>query len=142
MIIYFKDKNNESKNRYKKYKTLTTKLKSFVTLVIIATTSSSVKMRLKGIGLIVIPISSSTTCGLTIGDKVIYEFIINKNNKYKKQYQKDQQTIKFFNKFYRKCLQDNVIDKNEYESLIKQKLNLFNTHEYKNKSKIFSVIIN
>ena len=43
--------------------------------------------------------------------------IINENKKYKKQYGKDQQTIKLFDKLYRKSLQDNVIHKSEYESL-------------------------
>ena len=42
-----------------------------------------------------------------------------KNNKYKKQYKRDQQTIKSFGKLHRKSLEDNVIDKNEYESLCK-----------------------
>ena len=37
MITYFKDKNNKSKKKYKKHKTLTTILKSFDTFVIIAT---------------------------------------------------------------------------------------------------------
>ena len=49
MITYFKDKNNESKKRYKKYKTLTTKIKSIDTFVIIATTSSSITLSLSGI---------------------------------------------------------------------------------------------
>ena len=40
-----------------------------------------------------------------------------KYNKYKKQYEKHQQTIKSFDKLYRKSLQDNVIEKSEYESL-------------------------
>ena len=40
-----------------------------------------------------------------------------KQNKYKKLSEKDQQTIKYFDKLYRKSLQDNMIDKNEYESL-------------------------
>ena len=40
-----------------------------------------------------------------------------KYNKNKKQQQKDQQTIKCFDKLYRKMLQDNVINKNDYESL-------------------------
>ena len=43
--------------------------------------------------------------------------IIKKYNKYKKQYDTDQQTIKCFDKLYRKRLQDKVIDKNEYENL-------------------------
>ena len=40
-----------------------------------------------------------------------------KNNEYKKLYEKDQQTIKYFDKLYRKSLQDNITNKNEYESL-------------------------
>ena len=117
MILYFKDKNNKSKKKYKKYKTITTILKSFDTFVIIAITSSSITSSLTGIGLIIIPISTATACGLSIGNKVLYEIIINKNNKYKKQYEKDQQTIKSIDKLYRKSLQDNIIDKSEYESL-------------------------
>ena len=46
MVTYFKDKNNKSKKKYKNYKTMTTKLKSFDTIVIIATTSSSLSLSL------------------------------------------------------------------------------------------------
>ena len=83
MINYFKDKNNTSKKKNKKYKTLTTILKSFDTFAIIATTLS-----LTGIGLVVIPKSTASACALSIGNKVLYEVIINKYNKYKKQYKK------------------------------------------------------
>ena len=41
---------------------------------------------------------------------------MNKYRKYKKQYERDQQTIKSVHILYRKSLQDNVIDKREYES--------------------------
>ena len=117
MITFFRDKNNKSKKRYKNYKTITTILKSFDTFVIIATTSSSITLSLTGIGLVVIPLSTASACASSIGDKVLYEIIINKYKKYKKQYERDQQTIKSFDKLYRKSLQDNVIDKNEYKSL-------------------------
>ena len=117
MITYFKDKNNKSKKKYKKYKTITTILKSFDTLVIIATTSTSITLSLTGIGLIAIPISTATACGLSFSNKILYEIVVNKYNKYKKQYEKDQQTFKYFDKFYRKSLQVNVIDKSEYECL-------------------------
>ena len=40
-----------------------------------------------------------------------------KYNKYKKQYQKDEQTIKSFDKLYGKSVQGNVFDQNKYESL-------------------------
>ena len=71
MITYFKDKNNKSKKKFKKYETITTILKSFDTFVIIATTSSSINLSFTGIGLIVIPISTATACGLSIGNKVL-----------------------------------------------------------------------
>ena len=56
-----------------------------------------------------------------------------KYNKYNKQYQKHQQTNKSFDELYRRSLQDNLKDKNEYESLcnillniwMKQKINHF-----------------
>ena len=40
---------------------------------------------------------------------------MNKYNQYKKHYERDQQAIKSFDKLYRKPLQDNLIDKTEYE---------------------------
>ena len=97
MITYFKDKNNKSKQKYKKFKTLTTILKSFDTIVIIATASSSITLSLTRFGLIVIPISCSIACGLSITKKVLYEIVMQKYNKYKKLYEKDQKTIKSFN---------------------------------------------
>ena len=117
MITYFKDKNHKSKKKYKKYETMSTILKSVDTIVIIATTSGSISLSLTGFGLIVIPISCSVACGLSITNKVLYEIVMQKYNNYKKLYKKDQQTIKSFEKLYRKSLQDNMIDKNEYESL-------------------------
>ena len=133
MITYFKDKINKSKKKYKKYKTITTILKSFDTFVIIVTTSSSITLTFIGIGLIVIPILIASACALSIGNKVIYEIIINKYNKYKKLYEKYQQTNKFFKKLYRKPLQDNVIDKTEYESLC----NIFTKYVDENKNESF-----
>ena len=47
----------------------------------------------------------------------MYGIIIEKYNKYKRQNEKDQQTIKSFVNLYRKSVQNDVIDKNEYESL-------------------------
>ena len=96
---------------------ITTILKSFNTFVIIALTSSSITLSLTGIGLIVKPFSTATECGLSITNKVLYEIVMQKYNKYKKLYETDQQTTKSFDKLYRKSLQDNLIDKVEYESL-------------------------
>ena len=71
MIRYFKDENNKSKKNFKKYNLITTFLKSFDTVVIIATTSSSIALSVTGFGIIAIPISAATACGLSIGNKII-----------------------------------------------------------------------
>ena len=133
MITYFKHKNNKSKKKYKKYKTLTTILKSFDTIVIIATTSTSITLSVTGIGLIAIPDSTATACGLSITNKVLYEIVMQKYDKYKKQYERDQQTIKSFDKLYRKSLQDNIIDKTEYDCLC----NIFTKYIDENKNESF-----
>ena len=117
MIQYFKDKNNKSKKRYKNYKTLNTKLESVDSIVIIAATSTSITLSIIGFGLIILPVSASIACTLSLGNKVLHKIIINKYNKFKRHYERDQNTIKSFDKLCRKSLQDNVIDRTEYESL-------------------------
>ena len=124
---------------------ITSILKSIDTFVIIATTSSSYTLSLTGIG--VVAISNKLNCNSTImvyqlANKVKKEIILNKYNKYREQYHKDQELIKPFDNLYRISLRDNVIDKNEYESLcnifakylVEQKMNLFYKREHKNKS--------
>ena len=133
MIQYFKDKNNKSKKRYKNYKTLKTILESIDSIVIIAATSISIKLSVTGIGLIVLPISAGFACTLSLGNKILHKLIINKYNKYKKQYERDQNTIKPFDKLCRKSLQDNVIDKTEYES----SFNIFSKYINENKNESF-----
>ena len=133
MITYFKDKNHKSKKRYKKYKTLNTVLESIDSIIIIGATSTSITLSINGIGLIILPISASIACGLSLGNKILHKLIINKYNKYKKLYERDQKTIKSFDKLYRKLLQDNVIDKTEYDSLC----NIFTRYIYENKNESF-----
>ena len=98
MITFFKDKNNKSKKRYKSYSFLNTILESIDSIVIIAATTTSVTLSITGIGLIVLPISAGIACTLSLGNKVLHKLIINKYNKYKKQYEGDQQTIRSFDK--------------------------------------------
>ena len=116
MSTYFKDENYKSKKNQKN-ETITTIIRIFDAIVIVATTSGSITLSLSGIGLIVLPISSGILCGLTISNKILYQKVMQKYNRYKKQYEKDQQSIKSFDKLYRKSLQENVINKNEYECL-------------------------
>ena len=133
MIAYFKDKNNKSKKRYKNYKTLNTILESVDSIVIIAATSTSITLSVTGIGLIVLPISAGIACTLSLGNKILHKLIINKYNKYKKLYERDQNTIRSFDKLYRKSLQDNVIHKSEYDSLC----NIFTRYVDENKNESF-----
>ena len=133
MITYFKDKNNKSKKRYKNYKTLNTLLESIDSIVIIGATSTSISLSITGVGVIILPISAGIACTLSLGNKVLHKLIINKYNKYKKQYERDQNTIKSFDKLYRKSLQDNVIDKSENESLC----NIFTKYVDENKNESF-----
>ena len=78
MITYFKDKNHKSKKKYKKYKTLNTVLESVDSIVIIAATSTSITLSVTGMGLIILPISAGIACTLSLGNKVLHKFIINK----------------------------------------------------------------
>ena len=133
MITYFKDKNHKSKKRYKNHKTLITVLESVDSIVIIGATSTSITLSVTGFGLIILPISAGIACTLSLGNKVLHKLIINKYNKYKKQYERDQNTNKSFDKLYRKSLQDNVIDKTEYESLC----NIFTKYVDENKNESF-----
>ena len=133
MITYFKDKSKKPKKKYKNYKTLNTILESVDSIVIIAATSTSITLSVTGFGLVILPISAGIACGLSLGNKVLHKLIINKYNKYKKQYERDQQTNKSFDKIYRKSLQDNVIDKTEYNSLC----NIFTKYVDENKIESF-----
>ena len=146
MITYFKDKNHKSKKRYKKYKTLNTILESADSIVNIGATSTSKTLSITGFGSFTLPISAGNACTLSLGNKVLHILIINKYNKYKKQYERDQLTIKSFDKIYRKSLQDNVNVKTEYDSLcnnftknVDENENepFLIKHEYKNKIKLF-----
>ena len=133
MITYFKDKNNKSKKKYKNYKTLNTVLESVDSIVIIGATSTFITLSITGFGLIILPISAGIACTLSSGNKILPKLIINRYNKYKRQYERDQNSIKSFDKLYRKSLQDNVIDKNEYENLC----NIFTKYVDKNKNESF-----
>ena len=133
MITYFKDKNHKSKKRYKNYKTLNTVLESVDSIVIIAALSTSITLSVTGVGLNILPISAGVASGKSLGNKILHKLIINKYNKYKKQYERDQNTIKYFDKLYRKSLQDNIIDETEYESLC----NIFTKYVDENKNESF-----
>ena len=141
MIAYFIDKIYKSKKKNKKYKTRTTKLKSFDTIVIIATTSGSITLSPTGFGLLVIPISRSIACRITISNEVIYEILLQKYNKYKKQYDKDNELlnllINYIGDLYKTMwflkMNMNLYVANLLSIWMKRELNLFYKYEHKNK---------
>ena len=81
----------------------------------------------------------------SLNDKILHQTIIGRYNKYKKKYQKDQQLIQSSDNLYRKSLQENIIEENDYASLCttftrflhETKIDLFFEIEEKNKNKIF-----
>ena len=83
----------------------------------IGATSTSTTLSTTVIGQIILQIPAGNACNLVLVKKVLHQIIINKNKKYEKQYQKDQQTIKPFGKLYTKSVQGSLFDKNEFESL-------------------------
>ena len=60
----------------------------------------------------------------------------NKNNKSEKQFDKDQQKIKSFDKFFKKSLQVNIIDKTEYENEYEYDIN-----NYKKNRTVCKIVI-
>ena len=98
IILFFKDKDHKSKMKYEKYKTLASIIESVDTIVINGSTATSVTLSITGIGSIILPITAGMGCSISIANKVLHKININKYNKNKKQYEKDQQTIKPFEK--------------------------------------------
>ena len=95
-------------------------------------------MSVTGKGLIALPISAATACGLTFGNNLLYKIITSQYNKCKKQHDKDQQTIKSFDKFIRNFLQYNLIDRKEFESLC----NIFTRYVDETKNESFLIKLN
>ena len=104
-------------------------MESIDSIVIIGAISASIALWITGIGLIFLPLSAGIACTLSLGDKILHEVIIKKYNKYKKQKERDQQTIKSFDKLYEKSSQDILIDKNKYESLCKTFIKYVDEHK-------------
>ena len=77
--IYFKDKNNKPKKKYKIYKTLNTVLESVDVINIIVATSTSKTLSVTGLGLIILPKSVGIACTLSLGNKLLHMLIKNKN---------------------------------------------------------------
>ena len=115
IFTYSKDKNLKPKKKYKILKTLTSILEPVDTVVNIGATTTSATLPVTGVDLIVAPNSARSASALSLANKILHEILMNKYNRYRKQLEKDQQTIKSFVKFYRKSYQDNLCNKKEFK---------------------------
>ena len=93
LITYFGNKNHKPKEEFKKYETLDTILESMDTIGIIGATSTSIIFSITG--------TAAISCTLSLGNKVLHKIIINRYGQYNKQNQRDQQTLKFFDKLFK-----------------------------------------
>ena len=73
MIKYFKIKTINQKRIKKNYKTLNTILESIDSIVIIGATSNSITLSITGIALMILPISASIACTLSLGGKILHK---------------------------------------------------------------------
>ena len=76
MITYFKDRDHNSKEIHRNFKTLNSRLESIDTVNNIAPTATAVTFSVTGVGLVVLPISLGVASALSFGNKVLYKIII------------------------------------------------------------------
>ena len=75
MITCFKNKNHKMKNIYGNCTNLNTIRKSIDSIVFIGASSTSISLSITGFGLIVVPVSAGITCGLSLGENLVYEIV-------------------------------------------------------------------
>ena len=121
MVTYFKDKKFLSKKKkIEIYKTLTPIFESVDTVVKIIATMICLTLFLTGFCLlVVVTIFAGIAKALKLSHKKLHKIFLNRSNRYTKQFEKDQQTVKPFDKFFRKILQLKLNVKKEYENLCK-----------------------
>ena len=129
MITYFRGTNDNFFKKKQKYKTLTAVLESLDTVTINGATTTSVSLSVTGVGLIVLPISAGIVCAQPVGNKVLHKIILTIYDKYTKQHQKNPQTTKSLDNLFRKSLQDNLINKKEFEPLYYNFINYIDGRE-------------
>ena len=78
VFTYLKDKNHNSKKKYKNYKTLNTILKSVDSIVIIGATSTSVTLSTISFGFVIITISTGIACSLSLCNIILHEIVMKK----------------------------------------------------------------
>ena len=78
---------------------------------------TAITLSVSGVGLIVIPIASGISAGVSIISKIFNEYLKRKEQHNIKKYTLAGRTLHDFCKLHSKCLEDNKIDLNEYNKL-------------------------
>ena len=81
-------------------KTLTLILKLIDLAVIIGAATTSARLSVTGVGLIVVTNFAGIACALSLGNRVINRIKLNEDKKHRKLYEKNVQTLASFDKFY------------------------------------------
>ena len=112
---FYEEEYKKLKKKHNKYKNLNKILNTIDSVAIISTTSTSITLSLTGYGLIIVPITAGCGCVMTVGSKIISEFLKKKEKSYLKKYTLSHNTLNDFRKLYQKSLEDNIINENEYK---------------------------
>ena len=78
LITYFKDKNQESENKYRKFETSLTKLEWPSILVIVSPIATSITKCVTGFGVKKVPVPAGVAVVLSLGKRTSY-WIVRKN---------------------------------------------------------------
>ena len=112
---FYEEEYKKLKKKHNKFKNLNKILNTIDSVVIIGCTGTSVTLSVTGYGLIIVPITAGCGCLMSVGSKIINEFLKKKEKSYLKKYTLSHNTLQDFRKLHQKSLEDNVIDQNEYK---------------------------
>ena len=114
-IQKIKDVKNFYNHECEKYKN---KSKTFKIInAVIQYVHTCVTLSITGVGLVVVPIASGIGAGLCLFSRNAGEYLKRKEQHNIKKYTLACETVNRFQKLHAKCLEDNIIDQNEYNKL-------------------------
>ena len=120
MMKYYELEENKYKKKYTEYKLINNLINSLDGLIIIGTTSASVKLSITGAGIRIVPITAGVGCATGILFKVSSSYLKKKEQNYKLKNALIQKTLDDFRQLYVTSLKDNHRDEKEYHCSVTQ----------------------
>ena len=108
------------KQKYTKYKLINNLINSLDGILVIGTTSASVTLSITGVGIIVVSVTAGVGCATGILIEICSSYLKKKEQNYKLKYAIIQKTLDDFRQLYITSLNDNHIDKKEYQRFVTQ----------------------